>query len=434
MSLLPSAHPASLSDGSSDRLDPHNKAFLMTERTEAEIAVVGAGPSGLVAALALNHVGAGTVLIGPPPDAPSTRRDTRTAALLTSSVDLLKRLSVWPDLARHAARLKAIRIVDDSDGVFSSPAIDFEARELGLEAFGYNIANDILAAVLYRHAGKQLQAVVPESVDRIEIDPKVALVHCAAGTSIEARLIAGADGRRSICRQAAKIGAKEWAYEQKAIAASFTHTRAHENVSTELHRKAGSVTSVPLPDLHASSLIWVGTSNEIDGLMRLDEASFVTELSKRLGGVLGKVDEVGPRASFPVAGLTADSMAKARTALIGEAAHVLPPSGAQGLNLGFRDAASLADCVAAALKSGADPGNDGTLEAYVDSRRLDVLSRTVGVDVLNRSLLTGFLPLKIARSLAVRGLAALPPLRRFVMQVGMVPPTELPSLMRPASG
>jgi 2-octaprenyl-6-methoxyphenol hydroxylase len=353
--------------------------------------------------------------------------------LLASSVDLLKRLGVWPELMPHAAPLEAIRIVDASDGLFSSPAIVFEARELGLEAFGYNIANDALAAILYRQAAKRLQAVVPQSVDRIEIGAKAASVHCSAGASIVARLIAGADGRRSICREAAGIGTKEWAYEQKAIATSFGHARAHENISTELHRKAGSVTTVPLTDPHASSLIWVGSTGEIEALMRLDEASFGKELRQRLGDVLGNIDEVGPRAVFPVAGLTADSMAKARTALIGEAAHVLPPIGAQGLNLGFRDAAALADCVAEAMKSGGDPGGDRTLEAYADSRRLDVLSRTVGVDFLNRSLLTGFMPLKIARSLAVRGLAALPPLRRLVMQVGMVPPTELPTLMRPAS-
>jgi 2-octaprenyl-6-methoxyphenol hydroxylase len=404
----------------------------VAEVTETDIAVVGAGPSGLVAALALDHVGASTVLIGPPPpEAAGKRRDTRTAALLASSVDLLKRLEVWADLAPYAAPLKAIRIVDASDGLFSSPTIVFEARELGLEAFGYNIANDTLAGILYRHAGKRLQAVVPESVDRNGIGPKAAVVYCADGKSIEARLIAGADGRRSICRGAAKIGTQEWAYEQKAIATSFGHARAHENVSTELHRKAGSFTTVPLTGPHQSSLIWVGTTAEIDALMALSEASFARELTQRLGGVLGKIDEVGPRAAFPVAGLTADSMARARTALIGEAAHVLPPIGAQGLNLGFRDAASLADCVAVAMKTGRDPGGDGTLEAYADSRRLDVMSRAVGVDFLNRSLLTGFMPLKIARSLAVRGLAAIPPLRRFVMQVGMMPPTELPSLMRP---
>lgn len=407
----------------------------MPESVEIDIAVVGAGPAGLAAALALHHVGAPTALIGPPPQqAANGKGDTRTAALLASSVDFLKALGVWQAVAPHAAPLKAIRIVDASSDWFRSPDIQFEARELGLEAFGYNIANDMLAGVLYDRAAEILPTVTPSTVSKIEIGADDASLQLSDGNSISARLIAGADGRRSICREAAKIGTKEWAYEQRAIATSFTHARAHDNISTELHRKAGSVTSVPLTDPHASSLIWVGSTGEIDALMRLGEASFGTELAQRLGGVLGKINEVGPRAAFPVAGLTADSMARARTALIGEAAHVLPPIGAQGLNLGFRDAAALADCVAEAMKTGRDPGADQTLEAYANSRRLDVLSRAVGVDFLNRSLLTGFVPLKIARSLAVRGLAALPPLRRFVMQVGMVPPTELPSLMRPASG
>src|SRR5262249_41593309 len=153
--------------------------------------------------------------------------------------------------------------------------------------------------------------------------------------------------------------------------------------------------------------------------------------ARRLGGVLGEIKDVGRRAAFPVAGLTADSMVGQRTALVGEAAHVLPPIGAQGLNLGFRDAAALADCVVDAQKARRDPGGDETLKAYADPRNLDVLSRTIGVDVLTRPLLTDFMPLNLARSLAVRGLAALPPLRRFVMQVGMEPPTALPRLMRP---
>jgi len=404
----------------------------MTGSIEIDVAVVGAGPAGLAAALALNHVGAPTALIGPPPSgAVIGTGDTRTAALLASSVDLLKALRVWDAVAPHGAPLKAIRIVDASGDWFRSPDIQFEASELGLEAFGYNIANDALASVLYRRAVEVLPVVTPHTVAKIEIGTEGASLQLNEGQAISARLIAGADGRRSICRAAAGIGIKEWRYEQKAIATSFTHTHAHENVSIELHRKAGSMTTVPLTDANASSLIWVGATDEIDGLMHLDEASFAAELVGRLGGILGKIDKVGPRAAFPVSGLTADSMVGPRTALIGEAAHVLPPIGAQGLNLGFRDAAALADCVAGAQKSNRDPGARDVLDAYANSRKLDVLSRAIGVDFLNRSLLTGFLPLKLARSIAVRGLAALPPLRRFVMQVGMVPPTELPSLMRP---
>lgn len=400
---------------------------------EIDIAVVGAGPAGIAAALALHHVGAPTALIGPAPVTSACPGDTRTAALLVSSVDFLKALGVWDAVAPHAAPLKAIRIVDASGDWFSSPDIQFEARELGLDVFGYNIANDALSGALYRRAAEVLPVVRPYTVAKIEIGADGAMLHLSDATPITARLIAGADGRRSICREAAGIGSKEWRYEQKAIATSFGHARTHENVSMELHRKAGSVTTVPLTDPHASSLIWVGTIEEIDALMRLSETSFATELAQRLGGILGKIDEVGPRAAFPVAGLTADSMARARTALIGEAAHVLPPIGAQGLNLGFRDAAALADCINAARKESRDPGAPDVLDAYANSRKLDVLSRAIGVDFLNRSLLTDFMPLKLARSIAVRGLAALPPLRRFVMQVGMVPPTQLPSLMRPAT-
>lgn len=208
----------------------------------------------------------------------------------------------------------------------------------------------------------------------------------------------------------------------------------HRNVSTELHREEGSLTSVPLPNPHASSLIWVGRLPEIRRLMQLDEEGFGDALSERLGGLLGAVSEVGARAEFAVAGLTANRLAAKRTVLLGEAAHILPPIGAQGLNLGFRDAASLADCVAEALRQGHDPGGNDTLGAYVRARRLDVMTRTLGVDLLSRSLLTSLPPLQAARGIVQHGLNTLPPLRRAVMRLGLAPPTELPTLMRPASG
>jgi 2-octaprenyl-6-methoxyphenol hydroxylase len=223
-------------------------------------------------------------------------------------------------------------------------------------------------------------------------------------------------------------------YDQAAIASSFRHGLPHQGVSTELHKENGSVTTVPLPDPHASSLIWVGPTSEITQLMQLNEEHFEEELGERLGGLLGPITGLSARAQFLVAGLSAGTLAANRTALVGEAAHILPPIGAQGLNLGFRDAAALADCVASALQSGSDLGGEDVLASYRRARQLDIMTRTVGVDLLSRSLLSSLIPVQAARGLVSHGLKALPPLRRMVMRLGLTPPTELPTLMRPEAG
>jgi len=406
---------------------------LNTGDLRCDVAVVGAGPAGIAAALALAHVGADVALIGPAPaKAHGARPETRTAALLTSSVDFLKRLKVWDALVPHAAPLKVIRIIDASRSLLRAPDIAFEARELGLEAFGYNIANTALVDALYARAQAVLPAVIPASVEEIRFDDREAQLTLSGGRRLAARLVVGADGRQSVCRIAAGITVSEWRYDQGAIATSFRHTLPHDGVSTELHKELGSVTTVPTPDAFLSSLIWVGATAEIAALMASDEAHFAALLQGRLGDVLGTVSDVGPRAQFPVAGLTAKQLAHSRTALVGEAAHILSPIGAQGLNLGLRDAAALADCVLGALRRGHDPGGQAVLSAYVRARQLDVLSRTVGVDLLNRSLLTSLLPVQAARGLLLHGLNALPLLRRMVMRAGLGPPADLPRLMRPA--
>lgn len=400
-----------------------------------DVAVVGAGPAGIAAALALAQIGADVALIGPaPPKASAASGETRTAALLASSVDLLKALQVWPALSPHAAPLKAIRIIDASRSLLRAPDIEFKASELGLEAFGYNIANTILVEALYARAQEILPAVIPTSATAITVDGTKALLALSEGPKLAARLVAGADGRRSICRISAGIDVTERRYDQAAVATSFRHTLPHRNVSTELHQEQGSVTTVPLPDPHNSSLIWVGSLAEIAALMRIDEASFGDALAERLDGLLGAISDIGARAEFKVAGLIADRLAAKRTVLLGEAAHILPPIGAQGLNLGLRDAAALADCVADALRGARDPGGEATLEAYRSARRLDVMTRTVGVDLLSRVLLTSLPPLQAARGIVLHGLNTLAPLRRAVMRLGLTPPTELPSLMRRASG
>jgi 2-octaprenyl-6-methoxyphenol hydroxylase len=403
---------------------------------DIDIAVVGTGPAGLATALALAHGGSRVALIGPAPPAPRPHSqqplDTRTAALLESSIDMLKALGVWEALLPHAAPLKAIRIIDATGSLFRAPDVEFMASELGLDAFGYNIANSVLVDVLYAKAAGSVAALYPATVDRVELAPSHVRLS-TQGAQISARLVAGADGRNSICRRAAGIAASEQAYGQAAIATSFTHAAPHRGVSIELHRQGGSVTTVPLTDQAASSVIWIDGTEEIAAVMRLDADAFAAALQDRLEGLLGQVGEVGARAQFRVTRLAAETLAGRRTALVGEAAHILPPIGAQGLNLGLRDAATLADCVAVALAHGGDPGSDDVLAAYDRARKVDVLTRTYGIDLLSRSLLSGFLPLQAARGIVSYGLNALPPLRRLVMRIGMMPPTELPSLMRPGA-
>jgi 2-octaprenyl-6-methoxyphenol hydroxylase len=189
---------------------------------------------------------------------------------------------------------------------------------------------------------------------------------------------------------------------------------------------------VPLPG-NASSLVWVEEPCEAVRLLRLDPAGFLAALAARLQGLLGSLREVSPLAAFPLAGLSASRMAQNRVALVGESAHAIPPIGAQGLNLGLRDAAALAGCVAIARARGEDVGGGAALEAYHKTRTADVLSRTLSVDLLNRSLLDDFLPLQALRGLGLHLLANVAPIRRMLMRGGLEAPGRLPPLMQPAS-
>lgn len=398
---------------------------------KCDVAIVGAGPAGLTAAVALACNGAHAICAGPPFNPDPARPDTRTTALLRGSVQLLRNIGVWSYCADQAASLDAIRIIDDTGRLLRAPEVEFRADELGLEAFGFNVPNQSLVAALLRRGNElaKLQLIETSGADAIEPDADIAHVHLAEQTIIEARLVAGADGRRSLCRQAAGINTNSWGYDQSAIACNFEHAAPHGNVSNEFHRPAGPFTTVPLPG-NASSLVWVERPAAVERLMGLADEAFREALESRLQGLLGRVSGVGPRAAFPLSGLTAQRFARSRIALIGEAAHVIPPIGAQGLNLGFRDAAHLAELVSRALDRNADPGGDNLLRAYDRARRSDVMGRTLAVDLLNRSLLSSFLPIQLARGFGLHLLNALSPLRRYVMRQGLDAELELPDLMR----
>lgn len=396
----------------------------------SEAAVVGLGPAGLAAGLALASAGITTALIGPPPTSASLSRETRTTALFGGSIDLLRHLGVWDSLAPKAEALIGLRLIDDTGGLLRAPETLFKAHEIGQNAFGFNIANADLIAALHARATEVPEIrTVPHAVAEIQPAIDHVALTLASGDVYRPLLVTAADGRNSRCREASGARTDAWSYPQTAVATRFHHTRPHDGISTEFHRRAGPLTTVPMPGLE-SSLVWVETPTETERLGAMDDEHFARELEHRLGGLLGTITRLGPRAAFPLAGLTAKPLANRRIALIGEAGHMLPPIGAQGLNLGFRDAAWIAELAGAAKAAGRDVGDPRVMAAYNDARASDVAIRTMAVDMLNRSLLAGFMPFDLMRGAGLAALGAMPWLRRMIMQSGIGPGGPEPALLK----
>ena len=381
-----------------------------------DVVVVGGGPAGLVAALAI--AARGTTVTLARKRAPA---DTRTTALLSGSMDLLDRLGVTPALEAETAPLATMRIVDDTGGLFRAPTVTFEASELGLEMFGRNVRNEALVAVLERAVMAEPAIATQEAWltgARIE-DDHVALAF-DDGSALDARLVVAADGRESRLREAAGIATTTRAYDQVAVTLNLAHTVAHRNTSTEFHTRSGPFTLVPLPG-QMSSLVAVVTPHEAKRLVALDDAELGREVERRSRSILGKTTPVGARGAWPLSSLVPERHGARRVVLVGESGHVIPPIGAQGLNLGFRDAETIADLVAEAMVDGADVGSERVTGAYDRRRRADVRSRATLVDLVNRSLLSELLPLHALRAagLTVAGLPG--PLRRMIMREGLSP-------------
>ncbi|RYE31987.1 MAG: UbiH/UbiF family hydroxylase [Hyphomicrobiales bacterium] len=378
---------------------------------QVDIAIVGAGAVGLAAALALSREGRRVALLGPV----ATPRDGRTVALLDGSWRMLAEFGVREALLEKAAPLEVMRLVDDSGSLFRQPPVEFRASEIGLEAFGWNIENADLTRILADKAGTLSGLrMVPGFVRAIEPEADGVRLSGEGFAPLKARLVVGADGRNSQVRAAAGIASRDWRYPQIALTAIFEHARDHRDISTEFHTRKGPCTIVPLPG-RRSSLVWLLDPQAAEAVAALDDAAFARRVEKQVQSLLGAMTVAGPRGKVPMGGLSVERLSAGRMALIGEAAHVFPPIGAQGLNLGLRDVAALSE----AVTGSADAGAPSVLADYDRARQTDVRLRTGAVDMLNRTLLADLLPADLMRGAGLLALSRIGPLRRLVMRQGL---------------
>jgi 2-octaprenyl-6-methoxyphenol hydroxylase len=388
--------------------------------------VVGGGPAGLTAAIALAEGGIETILVGKRP----AKADNRTTALLAGSVTALETLGVWEFCAAEAAPLQVMRLVDDTGRLWRAPEVKFDAGEIGLEAFGYNIENRRLVAALEeRSRALPNFRLIEDEVLSVEPAEDEVTLTLGGGETLRAPLIIGADGRRSRCREAAGIGVVEHKYRQAALTVCLKHSRQHHEISTEFHTQNGPFTLVPLPG-RRSSLVWVLDPAQADAIAALDDPALSDEIERAAHSILGKIEVEPGRGLYPLSVAIASRFAGNRIALVGEAAHVLPPIGAQGLNLGLRDAATIGELAVFAQRGGHDIGGADVLARYDRVRRTDIDSRTLAIDLLNRSLLTDFLLVQGMRGLGLYMIDQIGPLRRAVMREGVAPHAAQPRLMR----
>jgi 2-octaprenyl-6-methoxyphenol hydroxylase len=379
-----------------------------------DVVVVGAGAVGLAGALAFARAGFSTCLVGPAPE----RRDGRTAALLETSLVFLRQLGIGPALADASQPLRTLRLVDDTESLFRPPPVEFRAAEIGLDAFGRNIENAALVELLADAVRGEARITWIAELAAGLSGEAFETVRLADGSALSSALVVAADGRKSLLREEAGLEAQETRYPQVALTTILRHERDHRDVSTEFHTGSGPFTLVPLPG-RRSSLVWVNRPPAADRLMALSDAELAGAVESRSHRILGRMEIDGPRGVVPLSSLRVAQLHRGRLTLAGEAAHAVPPIGAQGLNLGFADLEVLVELAAAARGSGQDIGSPALLSRYQQARLRDVQVRTTAIDGLNRALLSGLMPLDMARGFGLGLLARVGPLRRAVMRAGL---------------
>jgi 2-octaprenyl-6-methoxyphenol hydroxylase len=392
---------------------------------QTDIFISGGGVAGLTAAAAFGTAGFRVTIVDPHApitDAATDGADLRTTAFLQPAVQVLQSAGLWDALKPHATPLQTMRIID-AGGEAMEPRLtrDFDAVEISDQPFGWNLPNWLLRREMVTRLSQLPHVDFRPGTGFHSMLTRTdhAIVTLTNRTRLTARLVIAADGRNSPVREAAKIPVRTWRYGQKALTFAVTHPIPHGNISTELHRSGGPFTLVPLPDrdgLPCSAVVWMETGPNVAQLEALSDDAFAKAASVRSCHVMGPLTLVSRRTIWPIITQLAAHMTAERTALIAEAAHVLPPIGAQGLNMSLTDIATLLDL---AQKTSGDLGSQTMLDAYHRARHGDISLRVTGIDALNRASMAGTAMARDLRAAGLRALYAATPVRKTLMRTGL---------------
>lgn len=394
-----------------------------------DVLIVGAGLSGLTLAVALGRSGLDVAMLDrlPIEHTLAAGFDGRVTAIAYSSWQLLQAIGAWEGMAVHAQPMFDIRVTDGSAPVF----LNFDHRALGDEPFGYMVENRHIRAALLGEieAMDTVSLIAPATLDHIAYGPGRARAHLDAGGKIAASLVLAADGRASRLREEAGIGTIGHRYDQAGIVTTIEHEHDHRGIAHERFLTPGPFAILPLVG-RRSSLVWSEAPDTAKALLTLDDDGFNAQIAKRIGGFLGDVRAVGPRFSYPYAVHVADRFVDERLALIGDAAHGIHPIAGQGLNLGWRDVAALAELVVDTARLGLDVGSGEMLARYDRWRRVDSLTLAAVTDGLNALFSNDIAPVRLARDAGLAVVNRIDPLKKLFMEHARGTVGTLPRLLK----
>jgi 2-octaprenyl-6-methoxyphenol hydroxylase len=389
---------------------------------------------GLPLGLALAQGGLKTVIAdaAPPAKVLDPAFDGRVSALAYASVRMLGALGVWESLAPQAQPIREILVTDGQAGKPASPfSLHFDAQEVGADSLGHIAENRHIRTALYKavDGASNLELLAPAMVKGVTVEPGGAIVRLADGEEIAASLVVAADGRESPLRAQMGVQTIGWSYPQTGIVATVEHEKPHNGVAYEHFLPSGPFAILPMTG-NRSSLVWTEAKTKAPALLALDEAGFNDELARRFGAHLGKTRSAGPRWSYPLSFHLARDFVRPRFALAGDCAHGIHPIAGQGLNLGLKDAAALAEVLLDAARLGRDIGALDTLKRYERWRRFDSFALAASTDALNRLFSNDIAPLRHLRDLGLGIIDSIGPARRFFMRHAGGDIGKLPRLMK----